>query len=367
MKVPCGFLLSGISSKIKRDNSLDLGIICCSGYGSAVGFFTKNVNCSYSVRVSKSNINNKIKALLVNSGNANCFSHKNGLSDTAKICRNLAALLGVKEKSILIASTGIIGRQLPSKKIISHLPLALKKLKANPRAFAKSILTTDTFEKISFRTIKFNKKKIRILGLAKGAGMINPKMGTMLAFILTDAKIRKKDLRAVSLKAVRKSFNSINIDGCTSTNDSVYIISSGASASLYSKKEIRIFGNKLLEVCLDLAKMIVKDAEGATKFVTLCVKGALSKEKAKAAAEAIASSLLFKTALYGKSFNWGRIVAALGQANIKVDQKSFKVKFFPLKKGNMKIDVVLGQGSFDKTVYTSDITPEYVKINAGYS
>jgi len=366
MKIPEGFLLSGIHAGIKK-KKLDLGIIYCEDFATAVGFFTKNANPAYSVTVSKENINNKVKALVCNSGNANCFSHTTGISDTKKICSSLAKVLNVKAKNILIASTGIIGKVLPFKKLISKLPKTLNSLGDNPQDFAESILTTDTCVKISSRTMNLKGKEINILGIAKGAGMIKPNMATMLSFIMTDANLSKKDLKAIAKEAVEKSFNCITIDGCMSTNDSVYVLSSGVSAKIESNQKIDEFSQLLSEVCLDLAKMIVQDAEGATKFVSLTVQGAKSALEAKKACEFIANSDLFKTAIYGENANWGRIVAALGDAGIAVKENVFKVRTSSLKKEEVEINITIGKGLFENTVYTSDLTPGYVKINAGYS
>ncbi len=364
MKVPKGFLISGINCGIKK-TKLDLGLIYCSEPVKAFGVFTKNANPSYSVTLCKNNLKYPIKAVLVNSGNANCYSHKRGLADTKKIIEALAGKLSVKIKNILICSTGIIGKKLPKEKIITNLPKLIGALDRNTDVFAKSILTTDTFTKISSSQVKLAKGSGTILGFAKGAGMIYPNMATMLSFILTDIDIRDDVFKTIIKEALDKSFHSISIDACTSTNDSALFLSSKKTAAK-SKKDIEEFSKKLKKVCLDLAKMIVRDAEGASKFIEIAVCGAKSKTEAKKGAMALANSNLFKTALYGANPNWGRIVAALGQVGIKV-KEDFKVKASSLKKKKVKITIDLKEGKYRWSVYTSDLTPEYVKINAQYS
>ncbi|MBU1121557.1 MAG: bifunctional glutamate N-acetyltransferase/amino-acid acetyltransferase ArgJ [Candidatus Omnitrophota bacterium] len=371
MIVPAGFSLWGAHSGVKKQ-ALDLGIIYCEGdFFRGVGSFTKNVNPAYSVVLSKKNINKPIKAVLVNSGNANCFSHPRGLADTTQIISQLAVKLGVKKDNILIASTGIIGRRLPKEKVIAGFGLLLDnvsrkrgKQKEGIDKFANSILTTDTFEKISYAKVNFGKKQINILGIAKGSGMICPDMATLLGFVMTDADVSAADLKRILKTAVDDSFNSITVDGCMSTNDTVLLLSS--KKVKLTKDELSGFSSGVKRVCLDLAKMMVKDAEGATKFVEIEVKGAASVKEAKKGGLFIANSNLFKCALYGANPNWGRIIGALGHAGIKV-KDNVSIKFTPLEKREIKVTVDLKKGSFKHKVYTSDLTPAYVKINADYS
>ena len=228
-------------------------------------------------------------------------------------------------------------------------------------------MTTDTFMKISQKSFNIGRDRVRVLGFAKGAGMIAPNLATMLAFILTDADIDIKTLYSISRRALDDSFNSITIDGCMSTNDSVYVVASGISRRLKDEKSINKFEGLLKEVFLDLAKMIVKDAEGSTKFVTLKVERASSLREAREAAYGIANSTLFKAALYGENANWGRIISAVGQAGIGLKDDRFTIKSSSLSEREITIVLDLNRGKYSKTVYTSDLTPQYVKINAGYS
>jgi len=366
MNLPKGFLLSAVHSGIKKKR-LDLGLIYFEDLYPCVGFFTNNRNVSYSVTLSKKHIRNKIKAILVNSGNANCFSHATGEKDTFYMIEELAKRLGVKPENILVASTGIIGRKLPYNKIIRSFSSLIDNCGYEGEKFARSIMTTDTSMKISQKSFNIGRDKITILGFAKGAGMIAPNMATMLAFILTDAGINIKTLRILSRRALNESFNSITIDGCMSTNDSVYVASSGFSKELKDKKDIDKFDRLLKEVFLDLAKMIVRDAEGATKFVTLKIKGATNLKEAEKAAYGIANSALFKAALYGENANWGRIISAVGQEGVGLKEGGFTITSSSLSKKEVTIVLDLKRGEYSKTVYTSDLTPQYVKMNAGYS
>ncbi|MBP7088850.1 MAG: bifunctional ornithine acetyltransferase/N-acetylglutamate synthase [Candidatus Omnitrophica bacterium] len=364
MKLPQGFLLSGIHCGIKR-KKLDLGLIYLKSFGKTVAFFTTNVNPSYSVVLSKINVKNLTKAIITNSGNANCYSHNRGLEDTKDIIDKLASALGVKPENALIASTGIIGKKLPKDKIIKNIPELIKNLNNNPENFAKSILTTDNFSKTAAATVLTAKGKAVIAGFAKGAGMIYPNMATMLSFIITDVDLPQGIFRKIAKEAVNVSFNSISVDGCMSTNDTVFFTSS-RKITLKSKKEINDFALALKTVCLSLAKKIIQDAEGATKFIEIHIKGAKNSQQAKRAGLCLANSTLFKCALYGENSNWGRIISALGQEGIKV-KKNIKVITTPLAKKNITITIDLKSGRADWVVYTSDLTPEYVRINAEYS
>lgn len=363
MKVPLGFHLSAVHCGIKK-KKLDLGLITSKTPLAAIGFFTTNANPSYSVVFSKKNINKKIKAVLVNSGNANCFSGPRGLKDTDNIIGKLAKALKTKKANILFASTGIIGKSLPSKKITDSFYSLISK-KSTIADFARSICTTDAFTKISYGKAKSSKGKVNILGFSKGAGMIAPNMATMLAFILTDARLPKATFKKIAKEAIEESFNSVTVDGCMSTNDTVFMLSSG-KLPLVSKKDLGVFASSLKKVCLNLAKMIVKDGEGATKLIEINIKGAKNSNEAKRAGLSIANSNLFKTAIYGANPNWGRIVAALGSTGIKANE-NISIKANNLRSKEIKIDVNLKRGKASWCVYTSDLTPKYIKINAQYS
>jgi glutamate N-acetyltransferase/amino-acid N-acetyltransferase len=362
VKVPKGFLLSAVKSGIKKDK-FDLGLIYCPDFAKVIGFFTTNANPSYSVILSKKNINHPIKAIIVNSGNANCF-YKNGLKDTYEIAEVLSTHLGIKRENVLFASTGIIGKKIPKKKIIKHIPTLIKNLNNNEEAiknFSSSILTTDTFKKIFYTSFFTKRKRVSILGMAKGAGMIFPHLATMLGFILTDAKIDTSLFKKETKKIIEESFNSISVDGCVSTNDTVFFLMS--NKIVLEGKDRELFFKKVREVCLELAKMIVKDAEGSTKFVEILIKGAKNKEEAKRAAQAVANSNLFRCTLYGEVPNWGRAVASLGQAKIKLEENVI-IKSTSLKKDKIRLNIDLKRGNFSWRFFCSDLTPQYIKLNA---
>lgn len=366
MKLPKGFSVASMHAGIKK-KGYDLGLIVCGPGARAAGVFTKNVNDSYSVRVSKKNISQTIYALLVNSGNANCFTKKSDLKNTESLCKAVARNLRVASHSVLIASTGIIGRQMPFRTIEKKIPTLCGKLGENFPLFAQSIRTTDTFSKISSCVFSAKGAKARIVGCAKGAGMIQPDMATMLAFILTDADVEKPFMKKVLKEAVNETFNSISVDGCTSTNDSVFFLSSGRGGRIDTAPLKKRFVKSVKAVCRDLAKMIVADGEGATKIARLIIAGAQSQLQAQNAFRAVASSVLFRSALFGENANWGRIVAALGACGIKVDEKTFSVTAGSLAQREVTIRVKLGKGKYTWQGWCSDITPRYVHINAGYS
>lgn len=362
MKLPLGFKLAAVNCGIK--NKLDLALIYCQDLAKAIGFFTKSANVSYSVTISKKNINNPVKAVIVNSGNANCFSHKEGLKDTLDITNKIAKELKVKDKNILICSTGIIGKVLPKEKVINGIPLLMADLGQDIEKFAKAIMTTDTFPKMAYESINTNKGAINILGFAKGSGMICPDMATLLSYVLTDVVIEPKLFKKIAKEALDNSFNLLNIDGCMSTNDTLLFLSS--NKILLPKNKEKEFADKLFQVCLNLTKMLAKDGEGATKFVTLVIKGAKTETEARKAGLFISNSNLLKCALYGKDANWGRIIAALGHGGIKVDER-IEIKATSLEEKDITITIDLKRGKASKEFYTCDLTPEYVAINADYN
>ncbi|MGC9017678.1 MAG: bifunctional glutamate N-acetyltransferase/amino-acid acetyltransferase ArgJ [Caldimicrobium sp.] len=380
MNIPQGFLFAGVSAGIRKEGRLDLGLIFCEEKGISWGVFTKNTVKAAPVLIGKKHIKNLVtRAILVNSGIANACTGKEGLERTERVLKALSDLLSIKKEEILPASTGVIGEQLPEEKIIAKLPDLVKKLSpSNYADFAKAIMTTDTFPKISSQ---LTGDGIAILGIAKGAGMIAPHMATMLAFILTDAKIDKKDLQTLLLKAVEESFNRITVDSDTSTNDTVYALASG-------KKEIgnwEEFCEKFQRVLYELSYMIVKDGEGASKVIKVMVKGAKTKEEAKNFSQAVANSPLVKTAFYGGDPNWGRILAALGKTQIPFDPEEIEIYLngIPwikklktqnkeevlkneLRKNDIELLIKLKRGKQNYWMLTCDLTEEYIKINASY-
>jgi len=361
MRVPAGFQFASINCGLRKERK-DLGLIYCEKPAACIGFFTSNANTAYSVDYCKKNIKNPIKAVLVNSGNANCFSHSQGLRDTTALMKKLATKLKVSEKSLLFASTGIIGIKMPFDKVTGGFDSLLSGLSNDYMGFAKSIITTDKYEKVSYADAG---KNASILGIAKGAGMICPKMATMLAFVMTDAWIEDHKFKTICREAMEESFNSISVDGCMSTNDTLFILSS-KKVILKSSVEIAKFTQGIKQVCLDLAKMMVADGEGASKLIEIKIKNAKSREEARLGALAIANSNLFKCAVYGQDANWGRIIGALGHAGIALTQDA-KIMASDLTKKEVTITVDLKRGKSNWRFFTCDLTPEYIKINADYN
>lgn len=370
--LPLGFKANGVSCGIKKSGKPDLALFYSQAPAKAACLFTTNKIQAAPIRLNKEHLkmNGNFRGLIVNSGNANAFTGKSGLKDARDSVKVLAERLRVKEKEVLAASTGIIGRRLPIVKIKKAVPELVGGLSSNGiKKAAKAIMTTDTFSKEI--TVRFNlgKKVVTVCGIAKGAGMIAPNMATMLAFIFTDANITAMALSRALKGCADKSFHCITVDGCMSTNDSLMLLANSACANILIDKgrNLKQFIRALDIVCLELAKMIVLDAEGATKFVQIKVSGAKNFNQAKKAALKIANSSLFKTAIYGQNPNFGRIVSALGSSGIEVEEEGLKIKVSPLHKKEITIGVALNKGSASATVYTSDLTPEYVRINAGYN
>ena len=377
---PLGFKANAVCCGIKRSGKLDLALLYSILPAKSACQFTSNKIQAAPLKINKKYLKagKNFQAIIINSGNANAFTGAVGLKDARETTKLVAEILSLKKNEVLVNSTGIIGKRLPLLKIKAALLPLVKGLSVSGiNAAARAIMTTDTFAKSI--TVKFNigSQEITVCGIAKGAGMIAPNMAcpersrgaTMLCFILTDAKITQKDLDKALDMCVDESFNCITVDGCMSTNDSVMVLANGAAENslIDADKNFAVFLKALKTVCLKLAKLIIKDAEGATKFIQINVHAAKSFEDARVVALAIANSNLFKTAVYGENPNFGRIVAAAGSSAALVKEELIKVRVSPLHKKEIKVDVFLGVGKRSATVYTSDLTPEYIKINAEYN
>ena len=284
----------------------------------------------------------------------------------------MANFLGVNPADVLVTSTGIIGKPLPYNKIVDAAPVLIKGLSAKGGGkFARAIMTTDLKVKEIAVEITIGGKKVTIGGCGKGSGMIEPNMATMLGFVTTDAAISLKMLKAALKRATERSFNSITVDGCMSTNDMVTLQASGLAGNKKIVKEdgdFKKFYQALEFVCIDLAKKIVHDGEGATKFLTIDVKGAANETQARKIAKTIANSALVKTAAFGSNPNWGRVGAAVGSLGInKINEHNMKITFSPFDKKEIAITVQLPLGHASATVYTCDFSYEYVRINGEYN
>ncbi|MDD5155428.1 MAG: bifunctional glutamate N-acetyltransferase/amino-acid acetyltransferase ArgJ [Candidatus Omnitrophica bacterium] len=371
--LPSGFLANGVCAGIKKSGKSDLALFYSALPAKAAVQFTQNKIQAAPLKINKRHLKESrdFRAIAVNSGNANCFTGQSGSADAVKMAQYVAAGLKIAPKKILIASTGIIGKRLPVGKIKNAIPELIRGLSAKNVDKAKlAILTTDKFTKGITAKINIAGKTVTICGIAKGSGMIAPNMATMLAFIFTDADIAQAALNKALKTATGQSFNCISVDNCMSTNDTVIVMANGASrnAPVDTHGSFNLFSRALNLVCLELAKMIVRDAEGATKFIRIRVDKAGNFKQAKQIALAIANSALFKIAVYAESPNFfGRAVAAAGASRADIKEKDIKVKATSLKRRDIDINVSVNTGKSSATVYTCDLTHGYIKINAEYN
>ena len=396
------FTIAGINyatccSGTKYKNRDDLLLITLDAGSYISACFTLSTMPSAPVIWSKKNLkkpHNKkqILVLLVNAGNANAFTGERGLLACEKKARALSNLFKCDIKNIFLSSTGVIGEQLPYANVIKHFDTLKEKLSTSDlKAASNAILTTDLKPKTYTKKFKIYNKIFTISALAKGSGMIMPNMATMLAFIFTDFAIDKQTLSTFTKNAVQQSFNRISVDGDTSTSDTVFVATTNKRnlelATDQKQKALDIFYNELKTAMIDLAKKIVMDGEGARKFVTVRVKNAKIVDHAKKICFSIANSILVKTAIAGEDANWGRLIMAIGKTKIKL--KITKIKIYiqnillceggqgissvdevslsrDLKKKNIDILIDLGEGDKDFTAWTSDLTEDYIRINADY-
>lgn len=387
-----GFKFSAVEAAVKKPGRLDLALIFSETSAAVAAVYTTNKVKAAPVLLSMERTRNGLcQALVVNSGNANACTGAQGMDDARETARLVAEGLGVPDEAVLVSSTGVIGQNLPMERIRKSIPPLVQGLSESTlEDVAAAIMTTDTFPKLAVRSGTAGGKEYTVAGVAKGAGMIMPNMATMLAFIVTDAAIEPRWLDKVFRETVDSSFNAITVDGDTSTNDTALIMANGAAGNPPIREgapEAAQFAGLLREVLLSLARDIVRDGEGATKFVEITVKGAVSDAEAKQAAMAIANSSLVKTAFFGQDANWGRILAAVGYSGIQVEQDRLALWFDDVqmvqngifaggdaeargtevlrkKEFAVTVDLKLGKGS--ATVYTCDLSHEYVSINADY-
>ena len=369
--LPQGFILNGLNCGIKADSKKnDIGLIYCEQEFTVAGVTTKSTTAAACVHYNKKVFTSgKGKALVVNSGNANAFTGKQGeqvVYDTALAC---SRELDITPQEVLIASTGIIGQQLSLPKLekgIAQLAKLTKKTTSNIFDFSDAIKTTDLTDKIITKHLTINGNQATITGIAKGSGMIHPNMATMLAFVVTDLDIDKAELDNLVTKFTDISFNMITVDGDTSTNDMAILMSNGLSGIAYKDSRDEI-NNALEEVFIFLAKEIVRDGEGATKLIETKVTGAKSKEDAIKAAKQIVGSPLVKTAIYGESSNLGRVVAAIGATEVKINRDKLNVDWQGIKTADVFISVDLGVGNSEAIAWGCDLSEKYIEINTNYN
>lgn len=387
-----GFKAWGIHAGIKKDGKKDLAIISSDREAVMAGAFTRNRVKAAPVLLDMARIKSgKGQAIVANSGCANACTGKQGLADARATAEIAATELGISPDLVYIASTGVIGEYLPMSKISTGISIAAGLLSPSGwEPAAEAIMTTDMYPKISAVQEEIGGKTVTVAGIAKGAGMIHPNMATMLCFIATDAAISAPALRKALGMSVDKYFNSITVDGETSTNDTVLCMANGAADNkkiIPESKDLKKFQACLDAVSSALAKLIVRDGEGATKFVEITVRGAKNPAEARRAAMAVAKSLLVKTALFGEDANWGRIMSALGHSGIDMDETRTDIYIgkakvverglgtgtpqardaaAALKQREINIEIDLRKGKADATVWTCDLSHEYIKINAAY-
>ena len=383
-----GFRAAGCACGIKKNGEPDLALIVADEPAAAAAVFTKNRVKAAPVLVAAEKVEKgRVRAVLLNSGNANACTGTDGLVAARKTTGAVADILSLPEGQVVPASTGVIGAPLPVDPIVSSLDRLTRAL--SPTGFvdaARAVMTTDTFPKLSIRPVVIGDSSHTILGIAKGAGMIRPDMATMLSVILTDAPIPQDALQCALGEAVDGTFNTITVDGDTSTNDMVLILSGGQGKPL-SEAGMDIWYENLHSVLFELSELIVRDGEGATKFVTVTVTGAPDERTARSAAFAVAESPLVKTAFFGADPNWGRIMGALGMVagDFDPNRADISIGNVPVASGGLgtgsdaersaarimagpeftvAIDLKSGDGSF--SVMTTDLSYDYIKINADY-
>ncbi len=387
-----GIQLGTCCAGIKQTVKDDIVVIQMTEQATCAAVFTQNAFCAAPVHVAKANLTQSPRWLLINSGNANAGTGEQGMQDALSSCASLAEVAGGSAKQVLPFSTGVIGQPLPVQKIQSALPAAIADLSTSHwYKAAKAIMTTDTFPKGVSKTITLAGQTITINGVSKGAGMIQPNMATMLAFMATDAKISQPLLQSCLAFAAEQSFNRITVDGDTSTNDACVLMASGCSLVpeiTAGSEAYQVFADAVLAVCKQLAELIIRDGEGATKLMRIVVEQAKTDAEAVQVAKTIAHSPLVKTAFFASDPNWGRILAAVGRAGVEnmvlEDVQIYLDDVCIVRNGGRDlayteeagqrvmnqeeiiVRVILGRGTTTQEVLTCDFSYDYVKINAEY-
>ena len=388
---PQGFKAAGVKAGIKKSGNLDLAIIYTEKEAAVAGTFTQNAVAAAPVIVSREVVKKgKAHAIVANAGCANACTGETGLKNAGAMAACSAKVLGCKADEVIVGSTGIIGQNLPMDKIEAGINAAAKELSENGSEMAgNAIITTDTYSKACATEVEIGGKKVRFGAIAKGSGMIQPNMATMLCFITTDAAIDAKLLQKALSEIVEVSFNMISVDGDMSTNDMAIVLANGAAGNALITEEngdYKAFYTALKDICTGLAQRIAADGEGATKFLTIKVSGAESFKNAKAVAMSVAKSPLVKTAFFGEDPNWGRVICAVGYAGVPMIPEKTIIKFggIPvyanglgakfdeaalrdvMAEHDIVIDIELGMGSAEAVVWSCDFSYEYVKINGEY-
>jgi glutamate N-acetyltransferase / amino-acid N-acetyltransferase len=384
LQAVAGLELGVAMAGIKKPGRKDLLVMRLAQGAAVAGLFTKNRFCAAPVVLCKKNIRNEVKALVINTGNANAGTGEDGVKRAAQVCEAIAGHLGCEADEVLPFSTGVIMEPLPAERIIAALPRALLD-KGDWLSAAEAIMTTDTVPKAFSKRIRLSGGAAHVTGIAKGAGMIRPDMATMLAFVATDAEVSRRPLQALLERAAERSFNCIAVDGDTSTNDSFMLLATGRGPAVASKRDALKLEAAVTDVARHLAQAIVRDGEGATKFVTVRVERGRSRDECRKVAYAIAHSPLVKTAFFASDPNLGRILAAIGNAGVEVNRMNLYLDetlvasgggrhaayreeqgVAAMKKPEFTVRAVLNRGRAEATVWTCDLSFDYVKINAEY-
>lgn len=390
VSAPEGFTATGVGCGIREEGRPDLGILLSHSPTEAAAVYTSNVVQAAPLTVARGAVDHgDVRAVVVNSGNANACTGRRGLQDAYKMQEMTAEQLELEKHQVAVASTGVIGEYLPMKRIEAGIRDAVPKLNRNGEGFAEAILTTDTVTKQSGAQVRIGGATVTIGGTAKGSGMIHPNMATMLAFITTDAAVEKEALQTAVSRATDRTFNRITVDGDTSTNDMVLLLANGAAGNellTVKSPDYPAFYGAVEEVMRDLAIQIARDGEGATKLIEAVVEGAPDEAVAAAVARSIVGSSLVKTAIFGEDANWGRVIAAMGYAGVDFDPDGVELYFGPVKvfadgeplphdpdeaastlKGDeVQVTARLNRGEASATAWGCDLTYEYVKINGSY-
>ncbi|HET6850297.1 MAG TPA: bifunctional glutamate N-acetyltransferase/amino-acid acetyltransferase ArgJ [Gaiellales bacterium] len=384
---PKGFAAGVAACGMKRSGKADLALLVSDRPAAAAGVFTTNRVVAAPVTVSRAQVQTGIaQAVVTNSGCANACTGDAGRQDAWTMVREAASALGIAPSRVLVASTGVIGRPLPIDDVVAGIHDAAAAVTGtNGRQAANAIRTTDRFPKLAESHADLAGGRVRIGGMAKGAGMIRPDMATTLAQVTLDADLPPTTLRRLLRQAVADSFNAISVDGCTSTNDCVFMLANGASGvAVDGPRQLRMLTAAVGELMLDLAKQVVRDGEGSTRVCVYTVTGALSGPEARAAARGVAENVLVKCALHGGDPNWGRILAALGAAGVHLDPDRVAIavggvpivlagegveQAMPdakaqLSKDEVEVQISLGLGAGQATVIASDLSPDYVHFNS---
>jgi len=386
-----GFLANGIPVGIKEGGNKDLALIYSVRPAVAAGLFTTNSFKAAPVLLDMERIKAGVaQAILANSGNANAASGTAGYEDALRMSRSAAGHLKINDEMVLVGSTGVIGRRLPVEKIEAGMGRLVAGLHEHGIPVAEeAIMTTDRFPKMAFRRGLVGQKEVTVCGIAKGAGMIEPHMATLLAYVMTDVTIEAKSLHRALKRAVAGTFNAISVDGCMSTNDTVLVLANGMAGNRTvrgNSNDFNVFTDMLTGVMSELALAMVKDGEGATKVIDIHVKGARSAADAKKVAYAIGNSELVKTAFFGGDPNWGRILQAAGSVGVKLPVDNVELRFEDvivfscgrgvdgqekimgeiMKQDHIRVTIELAMGGHSWRMLASDLTTDYVKINAHY-